>query len=56
MLVRLAFVIAAPVAWYFMNGWLQQYSFRVNLRADFFIITFLLSILIAWFTVEGFYY
>lgn len=30
-LVIISFVIAAPVAYYFMNGWLQDYQYRTNL-------------------------
>lgn len=50
-LIAIAFLIAAPVAWYFMHQWLQQYHFRINMGVSFFIITFLSSILIAWLTV-----
>ncbi|MBS1660047.1 MAG: ABC transporter permease [Bacteroidetes bacterium] len=30
-LVALAFVIAVPVAWYFMTAWLQNYQYRASL-------------------------
>ncbi len=35
-------IIAIPVAWYFMAGWLDNYAYRINLTA----LPFLLSILI----------
>jgi len=50
-LISIAFVISAPVAWYFMHQWLQQYSYRIGLGAWFFIATICGSILIAWITV-----
>jgi ABC-type antimicrobial peptide transport system permease subunit len=50
-LIVLAFVIASPVAWYFMQQWLQQYTFRINLGAWFFITTIAGSLCIAWITV-----
>jgi putative ABC transport system permease protein len=50
-LIAIAFVIAAPVAWYFMHQWLQQYSFRITMGAWFFIITIISALCIAWLTV-----
>lgn len=32
LLVILAFVIAAPVSYYVMNNWLEQYSYRISLE------------------------
>jgi ABC-type antimicrobial peptide transport system permease subunit len=31
-LIMIAFVIACPVTWYFMNEWLQQYAYRTPLN------------------------
>ncbi len=31
MLVVIALLIAAPLAWYFMDGWLQKYTYRTEL-------------------------
>ena len=50
-LIAIAFVIAAPVAWYFMHQWLQQYTFRITIGASFFIITIVSALSIAWLTV-----
>ena len=30
-LVFIALCIAAPVAWYFMNQWLQNFAYRINI-------------------------
>ena len=51
-LITIAFLIAAPIAWYFMHQWLQQYIFRIPIGAWFFIITIIGSLVIAWITVS----
>ena len=50
-LISVAFLIASPIAWYFMHQWLQQYSFRINMGSWFFIATIMCSLMIAWITV-----
>ncbi len=50
-LIALSFLVAGPIAWYFMHQWLQQYAFRIDLEAGFFVLTFLSSMLIALLTV-----
>jgi putative ABC transport system permease protein len=50
-LITIAFLIACPIAWYFMHQWLDQYTFRINLGAGFFMLTIFSSLLIAWLTV-----
>ncbi len=50
-LITIAFLIAAPVAWYFMHQWLQQYTYRISIGPGFFIITIICSLLISWLTV-----
>ena len=50
-LIAIAFLIAAPIAWYFMHQWLQQYTYRITIGAWFFIATIICSLLIAWITV-----
>jgi ABC-type antimicrobial peptide transport system permease subunit len=51
LLIALAFAIATPLAWYFMNDWLQQFSFRMEIGAGVFVATLLFSLVIAWLTV-----
>jgi putative ABC transport system permease protein len=51
LLIIIAFVIAAPVAWYIMHQWLQNYTYRIQLGAPIFILAILSSIVIAWITV-----
>ena len=50
-LVGLAFVIAAPISWYILNEWLQDYAFRISLSPLFFIGAGLLATLIALLTI-----
>jgi ABC-type antimicrobial peptide transport system permease subunit len=50
--VIIAFVIAAPVAWWAMNKWLQSYPYRVDIHWWVFAIAGLAAILIALITVS----
>lgn len=51
-LVMLAFVIAAPIAWWFMNKWLQEFAFRIDLHWGIFAITGLAALVIALITLS----
>ena len=51
MLIIVAFLIASPIAWYYMHQWLQQYTFRITIGIWFFAGTILCSLIIAWLTV-----
>ncbi len=50
-LVAIALLIASPVAWYFMNKWLQNFVYRINISYAVFIITGVIAIIIALLTV-----
>ncbi|HMF69843.1 MAG TPA: ABC transporter permease, partial [Flavitalea sp.] len=50
-LIVIAFLIAAPVSWYFMHQWLQNFAYRINIDARIFMLTILISLVIAWLTV-----
>jgi putative ABC transport system permease protein len=52
LLVIVATVIAAPVAWYAMNKWLQSFAYRVNLHWWVFIAAGFVAVLIAFITVS----
>lgn len=52
LLIAIAFVIAAPLAYYFMHSWLTNFSFRISIGADVFVITIAASVTIAWLTVS----
>ncbi|NEU08555.1 FtsX-like permease family protein [Flavihumibacter sp. R14] len=51
-LVVISFVLAAPVAWWAMDNWLQDYSYRVQIQWWVFVLAGMLSILIAVITVS----
>ncbi|QEC77536.1 ABC transporter permease [Mucilaginibacter ginsenosidivorax] len=50
-LISIAFLIATPVAWYFMHQWLQHYAYRIMIGVWFFAATIGGSLIIAWLTV-----
>lgn len=51
MLIVFAFLIAAPVAYYFMHYWLERFAFRIHIGILIFLITMAGSIIIAGLTV-----
>ena len=50
-LLGIAFVLAVPLAWYAMNAWLKDFATRIELQYDIFIITALLSVIVAWLSI-----
>jgi len=40
------------VSWYFMNGWLQDFHFRINIGPDVFLTAAGITLLIAWVTMS----
>jgi ABC-type antimicrobial peptide transport system permease subunit len=51
-LVTIAIIISFPVAYYFMNHWLQNYVYRIKIGLSLFIIAGLLTILITFITIS----
>ncbi len=51
-LIGIAFVIASPIAWYFMHTWLQDYPYRINISWWMFILGGAASVIIALITVS----
>jgi putative ABC transport system permease protein len=51
LLIIIAFIISAPVAYYIMHKWLQNYTYRIPLTASIFLLAIVSSIIIAWITV-----
>lgn len=47
-LVLIAFVFAAPLAWYGMSQWLEDYQFRIDLGWEIFVFSALAVLLVAW--------
>ncbi|MFV3128813.1 ABC transporter permease [Niveispirillum sp. KHB5.9] len=49
--VLVANLIAWPVAWYFMNDWLNGFTFRIDLNPLLFVAAGAVALAIAWLTV-----
>jgi putative ABC transport system permease protein len=49
--VLLANIIAWPVAWYYLHGWLQGFAYRITLSPFYFAGAGLAALLIAWATI-----
>ncbi len=50
-LVVIAFLPAAFASWYFMDMWLQDFAYRIDINPILFVISGLLAFIIAWLTV-----
>lgn len=51
LLIALAFVLAAPVAWYTMKEWLANFQYRITIGPMFFILALAFTLIIAIMTV-----
>lgn len=51
-LIIVSFVVAFPVAWWVMNNWLQNYQYRIEINWWIFLISALLTVLIALITIS----
>jgi putative ABC transport system permease protein len=49
--VLIANLIAWPVAWYYLHGWLQGFAYRIPLSPLYFLGAGLVALVIAWATV-----
>ena len=52
LLVCVAFTIAVPVSWFVMNGWLNDFAYRINISWWVFLISGIIAVLIALLTVS----
>jgi len=51
-LIAIAFVIATPIAWYYMHQWLQDYAYRIHVSGWLFVAGGLVALLIALATIS----
>ncbi len=51
-LIAIAFAIAAPIAWYYMHQWLQDYAYRIHISGWLFVAGGLVTIMIALATIS----
>jgi putative ABC transport system permease protein len=52
LLVLLSVIVASPIAWYFMNKWLQNFAYRVSIEWWIFVVAAIIAVLIALITVS----
>ena len=50
-LIMIAFVIAAPVAWWLMNSWLEDFKYRIHIGVWTFTLAIGIIVIIATATV-----
>ncbi len=50
-LIAIGFLIAAPIAWYFSNEWLNQFAYKITVGPVVFVLGLASTFLIAIFTV-----
>lgn len=53
LLVLIATVIASPIAWYFMNQWLQDFVYRIHISWWVFVLAGAAAVLVALITVSS---
>lgn len=51
-LVAFAFAIASPVAWWMMNGWLDNFAFHVPITFSVFLVSLLAMVLVGGLTIS----
>jgi putative ABC transport system permease protein len=51
-LVIISIVIAVPIAWYTMDKWLQDFTYRTKITWDVFVLAGAMAVLIAVFTIS----
>jgi putative ABC transport system permease protein len=51
--VLIANLIAWPIAWYYLQHWLEGYAYRIELNPLYFVAAGTVALVIAWLTVVG---
>ena len=51
-LVLFACLIASPIAWYFLDGWLEQYEYRIELNLKVFVFASIMAMIVTLLTVS----
>jgi putative ABC transport system permease protein len=51
-LIAIAFIIATPIAWYYMHKWLQDYVYKIDISWGMFLAGGIVAIIIALATVS----
>ncbi|MEJ7643911.1 MAG: ABC transporter permease [Chryseolinea sp.] len=53
LLVLVANVVAWPIAWYFMNGWLERFAYHVSISPVTFFVAGILTVIITIVTISA---
>ncbi len=51
-LVLLSCIIAAPIAWYYLDNWLTNYDYRIEIRWQVFVLAAVAALMITLLTVS----
>jgi predicted transporter len=51
-LIGLAFLVAAPIAWKVMDGWMQNFQYRFTISPGVFLIALLATVFVALLTIS----
>jgi putative ABC transport system permease protein len=52
LLVLIGLIIAAPLSWYLMNNWLQDFTYRIDIKWWMFALPGILAISVAFVTIS----
>ena len=52
-LVVIALIIAAPIAWFAMNKWLEEFAYRISIQWWIFIVAAAIAVVIALMTISA---
>lgn len=53
-LILIAVILATPVTWWVMDGWLENFSYQIDIHPLVFMLSGLLLVLVAWVTLSYF--
>lgn len=51
-LILIAFIVAAPIAWFAMDKWLQEFAYHINIGPEIFLISIITTMIIAGITIS----
>ena len=50
--ILIAFILAAPLAWYAVNWWLDHYTYKVEVGIFVYLLAGLSAFVVAWLTMS----
>lgn len=50
-LIVIAFAVSAPIGYYFMHKWLQDFTYKITIGPEIFILAIISSVIVAWLAV-----